>query len=244
MVPIVMISVTLVGCDSGPAGTDAQLDPTPKAAQQGPVTNSHGATGTIEASATYRAVDTKAAKAHGLKPGEQVGTLHVTDDGSSLIVTGEARGLDDVPVDGDLPFIDGDGVTGYWSLFYDKASSAQGNPVSDNAHPGANACEPGVFNPDHPLFLTLGQMAIGPGPIFQGVGIFPGFPSYPGQAAWDVDANGDATLGPATTLEYVPVKKIGTVSIRDGRFLDPANPEEQVVACGVVTRDPAGGPPS
>lgn len=203
----------------------------------------HGSSGEVTATAVYRAVDTKAARANGFEPGERIGTLHVTDDGSSLTVTGEVRGLDVVQVDGDLAFQDGDGLKGYWSLFYDKASSAQGNPVSDNAHPGASACEPGVFNPDHPLFLTLGQMAIGPGPFFKGVSFFPGFDNFPGQAAWDVaEPDGTATLGPASTLEYVPVKDIGTVSIRDGRFLDEArqgDPEQMVVACGVVTHAPA-----
>lgn len=107
--------------------------------------------------------------------------------------------------------------TRYVSLFYDKASPPQ----------GPEACEPGVEE-GHPLFLTLEQMEIGSGGTLD---------------FWDVDSNGDATLGPTTTVAYVPAKMIGTVSIRDVTVNRGFGPEA-VVACASVTHAPAGGPSS
>lgn len=173
---------------------------------------SHGSNGgVIEATAVYRAVGTEAAELNGFQRGERVGTLSVADDGSSLTVEGEASGLDS------------DGV--YLSLFYDKRSSAQGSPSSGNAASNSAACEPGLGE-DHPQFLTEAQMVIGSGGSID---------------LWVVDGDGDATLGPTSTLEYVSVKKIGTVSIRDAR-VNGGFGAEAVVACGVVTHDPGGGP--
>lgn len=214
LIIVTLLAVPMAACDEQPTDLARDTQVTPR--QE--VAASHGQTGVVEATAVYRAVDTEAARAHGFERGERVGTLHVVDDGSSLTVTGQASGL--------AP----DADERYWSLFYDKASSAQGSPSSDNAHVGANACEPGVFDSDHPLFLTLGQMIIGDGT---------GGPFGLGLDFWDVDGDGNGSLGPTSTVEYVPVKEIGTVSIRDGQFLDPNNPEQQVVACGVVTHDPA-----
>lgn len=180
----------------------------------------------ITASATYQAVGTQAAEMNNFRRGEKVGTLTVVDDGSELTVTGEAHGLDPEVV--------------YVSLFYDKRSSAQGSPSSPKAATNAAACEPGTgtaLGSDHPQFLTAGQMEIGPG-------------DSPGPLAWwDVKEDHSATLGPTSTHEYVPVKKIGTVSIRDTRIAqvdldndgepEPGTGPEAVVACGVVTHDPA-----
>lgn len=185
---------------------------------------SHGSSDDpITASATYQAVGTEAAEMNDFQRGEKVGTLTVEDDGSELTVTGEAHGLDPE-------------APGYVSLFYDKRSSVQGSPASGNAAVNASACEPGV-DPDHPLFLTAGQMEIGPG-------------DDPGPLdLWNVDPDGTAILGPTSTHEYVPVRKIGTVSIRDLRIAqvdldgdgqpEPGTGPEAVVACGVVTHDPA-----
>lgn len=173
---------------------------------------SHGANdGVVEASAVYRATGTEAAELNDFQRGERVGTLSVTDDGESLTVEGEASGLDP------------EGV--YVSLFYDKRSSVQGSPSSGDAANNAAACEPGLGE-DHPQFLTVEQMEIG---------------SDGSIDLWVVDSDGSATLGPTSTLEYVSVKKIGTVSIRDARVNGGFGPEA-VVACGVVTHDPGGGP--
>lgn len=205
----VLFAGALAACEQQPTTLDSEA----KA--------SHGSSGTSEASATYRAVDTEAADKHNFQVGEKVGTLSVTDDGSSLTVTGEASGL----MDNDERYI---------SLFYDKASPAQ----------GPHACEPGVTDPDHPLWISPPQMVIGPGSNT----VFPPPFGVP-HAAWVVDANGDAELGPAGTLEYVSIDKIGTVSIRDLTVSDadlngdgnddPGAGPEAVVACGVVTHDRA-----
>lgn len=173
---------------------------------------SHGANGGVtQASAVYRATGTEAAELNEFHRGERVGTLSVADDGSSLTVEGEASGLDP-----EGPYI---------SLFYDKRASVQGSPSSDNAANNAAACEPGLGE-DHPQFLTDPQMVIGSGGTID---------------FWVVDGDGDATLGPTSTLAYVSVKKIGTVSIRDAR-VDGGFGPEAVVACGVVTHAPGGGP--
>lgn len=169
---------------------------------------SHGTTGMIEASAEYRAVESLAADNHDFRVGEKVGSLSVKDDGSNLTVEGTASGLDP------------EGA--YVSLFYDKRSSVQGIPASDRAAHNAGACEPGLGE-DHPQFLTEAQMVIG---------------SDGSIDLWDVRADGTASLGPTSTLAYVSVEKIGTVSIRDARVNEGFGPEA-VVACGVVTHDPA-----
>lgn len=216
-----LMSLSLAVLFAGVAGACEQLPEQPS--QDVPdASASHGATDETEATATYRAVDTEAANEHGLRVGQQVGTLSVTDDGSELTVTGEASGL----LDDDERYI---------SLFYDKASSAQ----------GPHACEPGVGE-GHSLFLTPAQMIIGPGSNT----VFPP-PFGAPHAAWVVDASGDATLGPSGTLQYVPTDMIGTVSIRDLTVsdadldgdgeLDPGAGPEAVVACGVVTHDAANG---
>lgn len=165
----------------------------------------HGATGVIEAGAVYRAVNSTAAKNHGFRVGERVGTLSVTDDGSNLTVEGVASGLD--------PDV------GYVSLFYDKASSPQGPRAWE---PGRNV----GIGTDHPLSLTLKQMEIGE--------------EDESIDFWVVDSDGDATLGPTSTVEYVPADMIGTVSIRDVRVNDGFGPDA-VVACGKVTHDPTDG---
>lgn len=195
------LAVALGGCDQQPTqfnrGTQARSGVADRDAQA-----KRGASGVIEATAQYRAVKSTAAMNHGLRVGERVGTLSVTDDGSELTVEGSARGLDP-----EGPYV---------SLFYDKASPVQG--------PGA--CEPGRnvgTGTDHPLSLTQAQMEIGDGGSL---------------ALWDVAEDGTATLGPTSTLEYVPVDMIGTVSIRDARVNNGFGPEA-VVACGKVTRDPA-----
>lgn len=195
-----LFALALGACDEKPTA--------PTAAELPAVQASHGTAGVIEASATYRAVNSTAAENHGFRVGERVGTLSVTDDGSSLTVEGAASGLDPGGI--------------YVSLFYDKRSSAQGIPASSQAANNAGACEPGVGE-DHPQFLTVEQMEIGSGGSID---------------LWDVDSDGDATLGPTSTLEYVSARKIGTVSIRDARVNGGFGPQA-VVACGVVTHDPA-----
>lgn len=217
---VALVALAVGACDEPLTDPAATQTPAVKASHGSH--GSHGTDGVVEASAVYRAVGTEAAGMNGLQRGERVGTLSVTDDGSDLTVTGEASGLDPEVV--------------YVSLFYDKRSSVQGSPESGNAATNASACEPGLGE-DHPQFLTAGQMEIGPG-------------TSPGPLAWwDVDPDGTATLGPTSTHEYVSVKKIGTVSIRDTRIAqidldgdgepEPGTGPEAVVACGVVTLDPA-----
>lgn len=203
-----LLAVAVSACDQQPMTVDSQT----QAAPATDLNASHGSGVITEASAVYRALGTEAAELNGLDRGERIGTLTVTDDGNeNLTVVGSARGLEQDVV--------------YVSLFYDKRSSAGGSPSSSNAALNAGACEPGVGS-DHPQFLTDGQMEIGPG-------------SSPGPLAWwDVDSDGTATLGPTSTQEYVPIKKIGTVSIRDAR-VNGGLGAEAVVACGVVTRTPA-----
>lgn len=181
---------------------------------------SHGSNGEVEANGIYRTVDSRAAEKNGFtRAGEKIGTVSVVDDGSALSITGEARGL-----------TDDDGR--YISLTYDKASPAQ----------GPHACEPGVGE-GHPLFITGPQMIIGPGSNT----VFPP-PFGAPHAAWVVDGDGTATLGPSGTLQYVPVERIGTISIRDltvsdadldgDDTLDPGAGPEAVVACAKVTHTP------
>lgn len=93
---------------------------------------SHGPDGMATATAVLRPVNESGVH----------GVVAITDDGSSLRVTGLALGLDP-----------GNAV-GYGSAFYDLASQLQG-PL---------ACEPGKnvgVGTDHPLALSLAQMTIG-----------------------------------------------------------------------------------
>lgn len=214
----VLLVLPLVACDEQPT----RLEDQGQVASETEMSASHGSSDQVTASAVYRAVGTAAADSNDFDRGERVGTLTVVDDGEELTVTGEARGLDPEVV--------------YVSLFYDKRSSVQGSPASGEAANNAAACEPGLGE-DHPQFLTGEQMEIGPG-------------DSPGPLAWwDVESDGTATLGPTSTHEYVPVEEIGTVSIRDTRIAqvdldgdgepEPGTGPEAVVACGVVTHDPA-----
>lgn len=187
---------------------DQRLTPPEAQSSGAEVKADHGTDGVTQASAVFRAVKSTAADNHGFRVGKRVGTLSVEDDGSSLTVEGSASGLDP------------EGV--YVSLFYDKRASAQGIPASDEAANNAGACEPGLGE-DHPQSLTAGQMEIGSGGTLD---------------LWEVEGNGDATLGPTSTVDYVPVEKIGTVSIRDARVNNGFGPNA-VVACGVVTHGPA-----
>lgn len=212
-----LLGLTVAALVAGTLGSCEQQPTTPETEARA----SHGASEVAEASGTYRAVDTKASELHNLQVGEEVGTISVTDDGSSLTVTGEASGL----MDDDQRYI---------SLFYDKASPAQ----------GPHACEPGVHDPDHPLWISGPQMIIGPG---ENTVSPPPFNAP--HAAWVVDGNGDAELGPAGTLAYVSLDMIGTVSIRDLTVkdadldgdgnLDPGAGPNAVVACAVVSHDRA-----
>ena len=101
----------------------------------------------------------------------------------------------------------------YASLIYDIGSFAQG-PI---------ACEPTIFDPADPnnIFATM----------FVGI--------------WDVDEDGEGTLSATNIIPtfapgppvYVPLSKIGTISIRDGTVMGPFGPgtgPAAVVACGVV----------
>lgn len=145
------------------------------------------------------------------------GQVTIEDDGGTIVVTGgSAAGLDP-----------SNPIPGYVSLFYDKASAPD----------GPEACEPGIFaleahsdevrrvNPhplgeDHPLFLTGAQMA---GALWVGYG-----PDEGDGTGEPVDLEGD----------YVPLDEIGTMSIRDLSVNEGFGPEA-VVACGLVTHDPA-----
>lgn len=122
------------------------------------------------------------------------GEATITDDGTSIVVSGTAEGM--------RPGASFD----YLSLYYDKASPPK----------GPEACQPGTFDPNHPLFLTDPQMLGG---------------------TWIVDSNGDGTLLDLVG-DYVPVGMVGTISIRD-LDINSGNGPEAVVACGKVTHGPA-----
>ncbi len=124
--------------------------------------------------------------------------IEFEDDGTALLITGEAEGLTPDVI--------------YISLIYDVGSSAG----------GPNACEPTIFDDTNPNFI-LPTMFVG---------------------FWFVDEDGEGTLmarnlhdddNPGTTA-YVPLSKIGTISIRDTR-VGGGFPSEAVVACGVVEVD-------
>jgi len=220
----VFVALTVGACQDAPTSMDQEV---PEAATSrgasGVTPASHGSDGAIEIDGVYRAVNSTAARDHGLRVGEKVGTISVTDDGEALSITGWASGL---MADEDERYV---------SLFYDKASSVQ----------GPRACEPGRnvgFAPesDHPLALTLGQMVIGPGTPPHSIVVL-GAP----HASWNVDSQGGATLGqptPTSTLEYVPADMVGSVSIRDTEIEGPIGPgtgPEAVVACAKLTHTPA-----
>lgn len=192
-----LLAVSLGACDQQLTRPDTQSSETQINADRGQAS-------TVVASADLRAVKTLGARDHGFKVGEKVGTIEVTDDGTTIVVTdGEASGLDP------------GNSFGYLSLFYDKLSSVAGSPSSENSAINASACEPGA-DEEHPLHLTEGQMLA---------------------AIWAVDSDGNGTPFDLDG-EYVAVDEIGTVSIRDLRINEGFGPDA-VVACGVVTRDPA-----
>ena len=104
----------------------------------------------------------------------------------------------------------------YASLIYDVGSLAE----------GSDACEPAIFDPDDPnnIIETM----------------FVGF--------WEVDEDGEGELEATNIVDdvtgapvYVPLSKIGTISIRDLTVEGPFGPGSgpaAVVACGeVVTED-------
>lgn len=137
------------------------------------------------------------------------GVVAITDDGSELMVTGLALGLDP------------GNTAGYASAFYDLASQLRG-PL---------ACEPGKnvgVGTDHPLSLSLAEMTIGSAflaPIW-----IVGSDGRGGFGPVDSDAHG--------AMDYISVDKIGTVSIRNLSVDGPVGPGSgpaAVVACGRVT---------
>lgn len=220
---VALLALTVGACQDQPTAVD-QAQPEVSASQSatGVSPANNAGNGMVAASGVYRAVNSTAAKNHGLRVGEEVGTISVVDDGSALTITGEASGL---MADEDQRYV---------SLFYDRAASVQ----------GPRACEPGRnvgFAPesDHPLALTLGQMVIGPGTPPHSILVL-GAP----HATWDVDSDGGATLGqptPTSTLEYVPADMVGSVSIRDTEIDGPIGPgtgPDAVVACAKITHEP------
>ena len=114
--------------------------------------------------------------------------IKFVDDGTTLMVTGKAKGLDP--------------AESYLSNIYDIGSFPSG--------PGA--CLPTIFNSQDPDFI-LPTMFLG---------------------FWEVDQDGNGKLLVTNTnggADFVPLDKIGTVSIR--RFIAPgAPPETELVACG------------
>lgn len=220
---VVLLALALGACQDRPTTVEQGSAATASQGETEVSPADHGSNGQLEAGGVYRAVNTTAASNHGLSVGEKVGTISVVDDGSELAITGEASGL---TADGDQRYV---------SLFYDNASSVQ----------GPHACEPGKnvgFAPqsDHPLALTLGQMVIGPGTPPHSILIL-GAP----HASWNVDSDGEATLGqptPTSTLEYVSADMVGSVSIRDTEIDGPIGPgtgPDAVVACAKITHQPA-----
>lgn len=189
---VAALALTLAAC---------QEQPTPLDTVEPEVMYSHGASDGV------RTVTVELEERNG---SGIMGQATISDDGSTITVTGSASGLD--PSNTFAP-----PTGGYLSLFYDKASMPDGPRV----------CEPGVgahghsggrgLGEEHPLHLTDAQMLGG---------------------FWTVDANGDGTLVDLDGA-YVPVDEIGTMSIRDLRINDGFGPDA-VMACGKVTHDPAG----
>ncbi|RMD65952.1 hypothetical protein D6833_02160 [Candidatus Parcubacteria bacterium] len=100
----------------------------------------------------------------------------------------------------------------YGSLIYDIGSSAE----------GSDACEPTIFDPSNPNFI-LSSMFVG---------------------IWAVNAKGEGKLSAINVVDdntgkrvYVPLIKIGSISIRDLTVPGPFGPGSgpaAVVACGKV----------
>jgi hypothetical protein len=100
----------------------------------------------------------------------------------------------------------------YISLIYDIGSEAE----------GPDACEPTIFDPNDPNFI-LETMVLG---------------------FWNVDGDGDGTLSAINTnfgADYVPLSKIGAVSIRNVDIFDDQARggfgPHAVLACGEVDSD-------
>lgn len=195
-----LVSLSVVGVLALGVGACDEQPTDPETTQAPTVAADHGVTSVIEASADLMALNTTAAADHGFRVGEKVGTISVMDDGSSLVISGTADGLDP---DNEVP--------GYASLFYDVSSSVH----------GPEACEPRAGE-DHVLHITDAQMFVG---VWVGHG--------------PDDGNGSGTLLQLGPPQYVPVDRVGTVSIRDLRINGGFGPDA-VVACGRVTHDPAG----
>lgn len=208
----VLFAGALAACDEQPTNPDANA-------------SVHGAA-ILNATADIDAVDTEAAELNGFEPGNDVGTVTITDDRAQQVLTvdGSATELtneevDLTPAETDEGTGDGDGFSGYVSLFYDVESTVT----------GPEACEPALgfdseFNQNK--VLSLPQMEIGPGDE--------GFILD----LWNVNETGDKdTLGSIEmTLpekQYIKVKRIGTVSIRDLRVNNGFGPDA-VVGCGSV----------
>lgn len=125
LLPVFTVAL-LAGCEEQPVPPSSDMD-VPEAMF------SHGPDGMATATAVLRPVNDSGVH----------GVVAITDNGSKLMVTGLALGLDPANTDG------------YGSAFYDLASQLRG-PL---------ACEPGNnvgVGTDHPLSLTLAQMTIGP----------------------------------------------------------------------------------
>ena len=100
----------------------------------------------------------------------------------------------------------------YISLIYDIGSEAE----------GPDACEPTIFDENDPNFILF-TMVLG---------------------FWNVDGDGDGTLSAINTnfgADYVPLSKIGTVSIRNVDIFnangDAGFGPHAVLACGEVDGD-------
>ena len=123
-------------------------------------------------------------------PTRVLASINFVDDGSTLKVTGHARGMTPGQV--------------YVSLIYDVGSTVQ----------GPAACGLTIFDPTDPNFI-IGTMLLG---------------------TWEVDRHGRGTLSAINTNDganYVPVEKIGAVSVR--RIIGPPGPgaPNTLVAKGV-----------
>lgn len=163
----------------------------------------HGAA-ILNAMADIDAVDTEAAALNGFDQGDDVGTIHVTDDRAQqiLAVEGSASGLDESAV--------------YVSLFYDIESTVT----------GPEACEPAFgfdseFDQDE--VLSAKQMEIGPPD--QVIGFW--------DVAADGSATLGEFEMTLPAKKYIKVERVGTVSIRDARVNRGFGPEA-VVGCGSV----------
>lgn len=157
---------------------------------------SHGPDGTATATATLRPANNSGVW----------GVVAITDNGSKLMVTGLALGLDPANTDG------------YGSAFYDLASQLRGPLVCE---PGKNV---GIadFGSTHPLALTLAQMTIGSfflDPVWE----------------VDADGGGfdPVDSGEYVSLDRIGNVSIRDLSVM-GPF-GPGSGPAAVVACGKVT---------